>query len=107
MALTKRQKEIIKAAIKIIAEEGIEHLSMKHLSLDIGISEPALYRHFNSKIDILASTIRYLREIAEEIIKKSTEENFSAIEKIKNVMINYLKSFVSEPYLVAVYADLE
>ena len=47
MELSKRQKEIIGAAISLIAQNGIEGLTTKALAAAVGISEPALYRHFS------------------------------------------------------------
>ena len=46
MELTKRQKEIINTSSDLIATGGIQNFTMKSLSKDIGISEPAIYRHF-------------------------------------------------------------
>ena len=51
--MTKRQEEITKEAIKLISEKGIQGLTIKNLSKRIGISEPAIYRHFEGKTDIL------------------------------------------------------
>jgi len=51
--LTDRQIEIINKSIDIIATKGIQGLTIKNLSKEIGISEPAIYRHFESKTDIL------------------------------------------------------
>ncbi|MCK5675079.1 MAG: helix-turn-helix transcriptional regulator, partial [Spirochaetales bacterium] len=47
--LTKRQRQIIDISINIISERGIQDLTMKNLSSQLGISEPAIYRHFESK----------------------------------------------------------
>ncbi|MGD9706046.1 MAG: TetR family transcriptional regulator, partial [Candidatus Delongbacteria bacterium] len=40
--LTERQKEILEKAIKIIAEEGIQNLTIKNLSKAVGVTEAAL-----------------------------------------------------------------
>ena len=57
MELSKRQKEIIEAAICLIARNGIEGLTTKALSTAVGISEPALYRHFSNKAEIIRAMI--------------------------------------------------
>jgi AcrR family transcriptional regulator len=49
MELTVRQKDILKAAIAIIANQGYEKLTIKNLATKIGVTEAALYRHFKSK----------------------------------------------------------
>ena len=49
MELTVRQKDILKAAIAIIANQGYEKLTIKNLATKIGVTEAALYRHFKIK----------------------------------------------------------
>jgi len=48
-----RQKEIILAARRLIMKRGAEHLTVRSIAADVGISESAIYRHFRSKKDIL------------------------------------------------------
>lgn len=49
----KRQVLIIDEAIKIIHEMGYQSFSIRELSKRVGISEPAIYRHFLNKEDIV------------------------------------------------------
>jgi len=44
-----RQKEIISAARKLIVKYGSEHVTVKRMANEIGVSEAAIYRHFKSK----------------------------------------------------------
>lgn len=57
MNLTKRQSEIIDAALKLTAEGGIQNLTIKNLGNALGITEPAIYRHFRSKSEIVKTMI--------------------------------------------------
>ncbi len=57
MELSKRQNEIVDAALHLTATRGIQHLTLKNLSAVIGISEPGLYRHFRSKSEIISAMI--------------------------------------------------
>ncbi|MGC9375649.1 MAG: TetR/AcrR family transcriptional regulator, partial [Bacteroidales bacterium] len=41
---SERQKEILTTAVEIIAAKGIQGLTIKNLSKEIGISEAAIYR---------------------------------------------------------------
>ena len=50
---TDRQVEIIEAATRRIDQYGIQNLTIKNLASDINVTEPALYRHFKRKDDIL------------------------------------------------------
>ncbi len=57
MELTKRQGEIIDAALHLTAQGGIQNLTIKNIGLALGISEPAVYRHFKSKFEIVKTMI--------------------------------------------------
>ena len=53
MQLTVRQQEIIDAALALIAEQGIQNLTIKNIAAALKITEPAIYRNFDSKFVIL------------------------------------------------------
>jgi len=64
MELTKRQNEIVDAAVRLIAEKGIQELTVKNLAGRIKVSEPALYRHFTNKTDIVRALISRFSALA-------------------------------------------
>ncbi len=47
-----RKREIVDTAIRLAAECGPERLSTESLAREIGISQPAIFRHFSTKSDI-------------------------------------------------------
>ena len=49
-----RQKQLINAARKLIIKYGSEHVTVRRMAKEIGVSEGAIYRHFKSKRDILS-----------------------------------------------------
>jgi AcrR family transcriptional regulator len=60
--LTPRQAEIVDAALKLIAEQGIQHLTIRNLSTAIGVTEAALYRHFSGKTEIIQAMVSRFEE---------------------------------------------
>jgi TetR/AcrR family transcriptional regulator len=52
-----RKKQIAEAAASIIIAFGSEHVTTKKIAEEVGISETAIYRHFQSKSDLLAFLI--------------------------------------------------
>jgi AcrR family transcriptional regulator len=99
---TYRQQEIIDVALKLINEKGIQGLTMKNLSKEIGISEPAIYRHFENKIDILLSILDLFRESTREIFEKELHREISATEKIEHLFNDHFERFARNPSLVSV-----
>ena len=59
--ISDRQLEIIEAAGKILTASGISGLTIKNLAKEMKFSESAIYRHFESKEEILLMMLQYLR----------------------------------------------
>jgi AcrR family transcriptional regulator len=55
--MTPRQQEIVDQAIAVISRRGIQALTIRNIADGIGISEPAIYRHFASKTDVLLAIL--------------------------------------------------
>ncbi len=71
MGLTKRQSEIVEKAIEIMVEEGFYRLTVKNLADKMGFSEPALYRHFKDKKDILIAVVETVKANMLSIVNKT------------------------------------
>lgn len=99
---TKRQNEIINSAILLIAEGGIQKLTTKNLSSRLDISEPAIYRHFSSKLDILLGILDRFESNSKEKITALSESNMPAIAKIKEIFTGRCKEFAQNPPLAKV-----
>lgn len=80
MNLTKRQKEIIDAALRLTAEGGIQNLTIKNVSGALGITEPALYRHFRNKAEIVKAMIANFEVMAAAAITDRKADGLRGIE---------------------------
>ena len=106
MDLSKRQSEIIHAAIKLIGEGGIQALTIKNLSAEIGVVESALYRHFKSKTDVINALLDYLESIMVSHFGGVKEMNAGPLEKIENLIQGQLKLFADTPsYAIVILSD--
>ncbi len=59
---TTRQKEILTEALRILAEEGSNALTMKRVAQGIGFTEAAMYRHFENKRAMLLALYTFVRQ---------------------------------------------
>ncbi len=100
--LSQRQEQIVEESIKIIDEKGIQGLTIKNLSKAIGISEPGIYRHFESKTEILLSILNNFKEMAEMLSGLMQDFDGTAIEKIEFMFSRMLDLFSATPSLVSV-----
>lgn len=68
---------LLNVAAEIIAEEGIDNLTLRGLSERIGVSRTAPYRHFADKSTLLAA-------VAEEGFKRLLKKVIAAMQKVRN-----------------------
>ena len=54
---SKRQNEILDAALHLIAEKGIRNLTIRHLSQAMHVTDAALYYYFQDKLAIIQALV--------------------------------------------------
>jgi AcrR family transcriptional regulator len=93
---TERQQQIVETAIKLIADKGIQNLTTKNLAKEIGISEPALYRHFSNKLEILNAVIINFQIKMKPALEK-LKKSLNSLNKIENFILEHLKIINKNP----------
>lgn len=81
-----RQQEIIQAAMEIISEEGVQGLTMIKLANRIGLTDAALYKHFNSKKEILMAMINEIGNTLNTFITQQVSFYDDPLDKLKNIL---------------------
>lgn len=102
LILSRRQEEIIEAAIKLIAEGGTKNLTIKNLSLEIKLSEAAIYRHFKSKDEILQCMIQSFSEQSSKILKQAVGLDITAFEKLEFFILSRAEIFSKNPKMAQI-----
>ena len=87
--------------MKLIANKGVQGFTIKNLSKEIGISEPAIYRHFESKTDILIAILNNFKKIG-EMMTLIIENSDSAIAKIEFMFSKIFEIFAHHPSIISV-----
>ncbi len=99
MDLTSRQQEIIDVSISLIADKGIQSLTIKNISQTIGISEPAIYRHFKNKFEILLTILDSFEIIAADVLNSEDIKNLSSLGKIEFFLLDRYTRCAENPKL--------
>ena len=102
MEFTKRQIEIIHAATELIGEKGIQNLTTKSLAERMQFSEPALYRHFKDKNQILSSVILFFKEELKKKVDEIQLGRGSGREKMEKIVEFLFGHFRIKPAVVMV-----
>jgi len=85
-----RQNMIIDEAMKIIHSGGYGALSIRELAQNVKISEPAIYRHFLNKEDIVLGILNRIIGF-DQLVETELLTNKTAKEKIKHFILFRLK----------------
>ena len=101
---TSRQKEIINAAIDLIADKGIQQMTIKNLAIKIGFAEGAIYRHFDSKIEILLGILTMFKDNKNNALSQiqSSAEDDDALTKLQILFQERFTHFKANPAIAAV-----
>ncbi len=100
---TDRQIEIMEAATARIDKYGIQNLTIKTLAADINLSEPALYRHFNGKNDILLAVLDYfMAEMKNRLGGIPVDPQTTAGDELRAIFKSQLQAFTDKPAIVSV-----
>ena len=103
-----RKSEIIKATLELASEYGLAAVSMNQIAEKLGISKPALYKHFESREEIIKTMYSFLREQAKQSIAAG-EMNLDmlsdkvSLEKILTQMVNAYRNICTNPQMFQFY----
>ncbi len=92
----RRREEILSAARKILAEEGIVALSMLRLAKVAGYSRPTVYKYFPTKEDVLLALYSQLLQLRRFLIRRV--EAFDARPRERFVAITEINAIIPHPF---------
>ncbi len=94
---TSRKDEIVLAAFELAAKQGLANVSMSMIADKIGIKKPSLYKHFDSKDEIVEAMYQYLRQQAKEkadikpVDYTTLFKGKTALEVLQTMVHNYIQ----------------
>jgi len=92
---------IIDEAIKIIHSGGYEALSIREIAKQVKISEPAIYRHFLNKEDIILGILNRMLEF-DKLLNKNIAAAKSAKQKIRQFVLFHFEFLENNPEMTSV-----
>lgn len=81
-----RRREILEEARQIVAAHGMHGLTTRTLARATGVTEGALYRHFESKVDILLGLIDDIEETLFRTLEEAKGESGSVLERLERLL---------------------
>ena len=104
MTTTIRREQIAEAALALVAEQGVAGLTARNVARAVGVTAPALYRHFpGGKADILASVLDLLDAVKSEGLRRAVNDPGPALAKLRrcfDLHISVIERYRALPNLV-------
>lgn len=100
-----RKAEIVDTAIRLAAESGPDRLTTEQLAAEIGISQPAIFRHFQTKNDIWKAVGQRICDLMGESGKLDNTVN--PVEKLRSLTLSHLAFIKATPAVPAILFSRE
>jgi len=95
------QKKIVAASVNIMAVEGFYNLTIKNIARRIGVTDGAIYKHFESKDDILLGIISYFKALFESYIRFVKSSSKPAFELLHDLILEKCTRIAKNPDLLS------
>ncbi|HLA28176.1 MAG TPA: TetR/AcrR family transcriptional regulator [Syntrophales bacterium] len=87
-----RQQQIVDAARKLIVKYGSEHVTIRKIAKEVGVTEGAIYRHFPSKKSIMSLMADHIADNLLGDISKAKDMASTRLETLDLTMKNHLSA---------------
>ncbi|HLS20284.1 MAG TPA: TetR/AcrR family transcriptional regulator [Bacillota bacterium] len=101
-----KYKQIIEAALSVIAENGYHSSQVAKIAKEAGVADGTIYLYFENKEDILVSVFKEKMGQFTHRIQKQIERQSNASDKL-HALIHTHFAQLSENYELAIVAQLE
>jgi AcrR family transcriptional regulator len=102
-----RRGQIAEAALELVVSEGISALTVKNIARQVGVTPPALYRHYAGKTEILAAVVDHILGVYTESRDRAFREAAGPVGLLRELFFSHVRLFKRHPAVpVLFYSDL-
>lgn len=94
-----RPTEIIAATLELAFEVGPDHVTTGMIATRLGLTQPAIYKHFPNKEDIWAKAGETLHKRIMQNVEFDGPEGQSAMEKLRRLVVGHIDLVAEFPAL--------
>ncbi len=102
-----RKESILITAIDILEEKGIRGMTTKEIAIREGITEPAIYRHYNGKKVIILAILKRFSSYDDQIMSTVKQQNMTCIEAIYFFLTSLSEYYQGYPQVVTAMFSLD
>ena len=97
-----KYKQIIDAAIIVIAENGYHQSQVSKIAKQAGVADGTIYLYFKNKEEILVSVFEEKMEIFADNLKEIIQQDISSSDKLYKMIENHFVVLASDHHLATV-----
>lgn len=92
-----RRRQIVAAAKALFSEEGVDHVSMRKIAREVGITQAAIYQHFENRDAILFVIIEDFFADLLEALAAAVAHETEPLRQLRSAMRAYVDYGLSRP----------
>ncbi len=97
------KERILAAAIKLVADSGIENFTAKKAAHKCGISEGSVFSNFKNKEILLSESLHFIDAQLDEKLKEAQWTENDAFQNVKNLWEVYFRFLTENPQYAKFY----
>ncbi|MGD0900531.1 MAG: TetR/AcrR family transcriptional regulator [Thermoguttaceae bacterium] len=90
-----RREQIAEAALGLIAADGLKRLSIAAVARRVGLVPSGIYRHFQSKDEVLDAVLDLLEEKIQALVEAARAETADPLERLRCLLVRHVR-FIRE-----------
>ena len=102
-----RKDSILISAIDIMEEKGIVGMTTKEIALREGITEPAIYRQYKGKKEIVLAVLEKFAGYDDQIMSTVDQQNMNSIDAIRYFLVSLSDYYEGYPQVVTAMFSLD
>jgi AcrR family transcriptional regulator len=92
-----RQEQIVQAALSVVASHGLKGLTVQRVARQVGLTPSAMYRHFQSKDEVLTAILALIHHRLLGNVTSICEEVADPLERLERLLRRQLQLIRETP----------
>jgi AcrR family transcriptional regulator len=105
--LLHRKESIILATIDVIDEFGFRGLSTREVAKRVGISEPAIFKHFKTKGELILAVVEHFSQYDSDVIQSIRAKKLEPVKAIICFIETYATYYENYPAITAITQNFD
>jgi len=102
-----RPEQILEAAVRLFRKHGFHGAGIDQIGAEVGISGPAIYRHYPNKLALLIAASERAAEHLEAAAKHIVADSDNATDALRRLIDMHVRFALTDRELIAVYLEEE